>query len=52
MVEGITGWDRDRVKRALDLLLAEGMAWIDHYNGEELYWFPSVWKDAMAPDEM
>ena len=52
MVEDITDWDRDRVKRALDLLLAEGMAWIDHHDEKELYWFPSVWKDSLAAEEM
>ncbi len=36
----MTKWNGDRVKRALDLLLAEGMAWLDRYNGEEYYWFP------------
>mmetsp|Transcript_4000 Transcript_4000/g.6265 ORF Transcript_4000/g.6265 Transcript_4000/m.6265 type:complete len:159 (-) Transcript_4000:342-818(-) len=39
------GWNADRSKRALELLLAQGMAWLDTYEGHELYWFPSVWKD-------
>lgn len=35
-------WDGARVKRAIDLLLAEGMAWLDlGGNGlEARYWFP------------
>lgn len=43
-----TGWNEERAKRALDLLLSEGMAWFDEYKGNELYWFPSVWKDSMS----
>uniref|UniRef100_A0A7S3VB31 Vacuolar-sorting protein SNF8 n=1 Tax=Chaetoceros debilis TaxID=122233 RepID=A0A7S3VB31_9STRA len=43
-------WSDDRVKRALDLLLAEGMAWLDRFNGHEYYWFPSVWKEGMSED--
>lgn len=39
-----TRWAEDRVKRALNLLLEEGMAWIDIYNDHEYYWFPSLWK--------
>lgn len=47
MVEDMTGWNRDRVRRAMDLLLAEGMAWLDRYEGIEFYWFPSVWKETL-----
>jgi hypothetical protein len=43
-----TGWSDERVKRSLDLLLSEGMAWLDFYNGEEYYWFPSLWKENMS----
>jgi ESCRT-II complex subunit VPS22 len=39
-----TGWSEDRCQRALDLLLQEGMAWLDKYQGEFYYWFPSIWK--------
>ena len=52
MVQNITGWDEDRAKRALNLLLAEGIAWIDKYDEQEFYWFPSVWKDSMAAGEL
>lgn len=38
-------WDTDRSKRALDLLLAQGMAWLDINGGRTLYWFPSIWKE-------
>lgn len=48
-----TGWSDERVKRSLDLLLSEGMAWLDCYDGEEYYWFPSLWKESMgtSPDD-
>jgi len=46
----MTGWDDDRVQRALDLLLAEGMAWLDLHNGIEYYWFPSVWKESLSEE--
>jgi len=50
MVGEMTGWNEDRVKRALDLLLAEGMAWLDLYDGKEFFWFPSVWKDSLVEE--
>mmetsp|Transcript_10283 Transcript_10283/g.15146 ORF Transcript_10283/g.15146 Transcript_10283/m.15146 type:complete len:265 (+) Transcript_10283:1-795(+) len=41
-----TKWNKERAKRALDLLLSKGMAWLDVYEGVESYWFPSVWKES------
>ncbi|KAL3918682.1 MAG: hypothetical protein SGILL_004117 [Bacillariaceae sp.] len=41
-------WNKDRAERALHLLLQEGMAWQDNFHGITFYWFPSVWKEAMA----
>jgi len=38
------GWDRDRSKRALDLLLSKGMIWLDVDKGIKRYWFPSLWE--------
>ena len=46
-----TNWTEERAKRALDLLLSEGMAWFDEYRGKEYYWFPSVWKDGISTKE-
>ncbi|KAL3800122.1 hypothetical protein HJC23_001043 [Cyclotella cryptica] len=37
-------WDDERAKRALDLLLGRGMAWLDDFRGVTSYWFPSLWK--------
>jgi ESCRT-II complex subunit VPS22 len=39
-----TNWTDSRAKRAIDLLLQEGMAWIDVYEGVTYYWFPSIWQ--------
>jgi len=46
-VREATGWNDARAERALQLLLQEGMAWLDKYEGQELYWFPSIWKEMM-----
>merc|ERR1712038_69717 len=46
-----TGWKEERAKRALDLLLSEGMAWVDKHKGREYYWFPSVWRDGLSTTE-
>lgn len=41
-------WSQDRCQRAIDLLLSQGMAWVDHPNkGQTLYWFPSIWKEQL-----
>lgn len=39
-VQESTGWNAERAQRAMDLLLTQGMAWLDEYKGEKLYWFP------------
>ncbi len=46
-----TKWNEERAKRALDLLLSEGMAWLDDCEGQEFYWFPSLWKDSISKNE-
>jgi hypothetical protein len=33
----------------VDLLLQQGMAWVDEYQGEFYYWFPSIWQDSNIP---
>mmetsp|Transcript_12246 Transcript_12246/g.14032 ORF Transcript_12246/g.14032 Transcript_12246/m.14032 type:complete len:248 (+) Transcript_12246:99-842(+) len=43
-IRGDKGWNADRCQRAIDLLLTEGMAWVDNYQGHTLYWIPSIWK--------
>mmetsp|Transcript_8630 Transcript_8630/g.11417 ORF Transcript_8630/g.11417 Transcript_8630/m.11417 type:complete len:167 (-) Transcript_8630:170-670(-) len=40
-----TKWSRERTQRAFDLLLQEGMAWLDTYKGQDLFWFPSIWQE-------
>ncbi|CAD5117727.1 DgyrCDS6473 [Dimorphilus gyrociliatus] len=36
------GWERERVDRAMDYLVKEGMTWVDDKANERLYWFPSM----------
>jgi len=38
------GWSKVRIDSVLDLLLQEGMAWIDLQAAEPLYWFPSLFQ--------
>lgn len=33
-------WDEERTNRALQLLLAKGMIWLDVNRGGKSYWFP------------
>jgi ESCRT-II complex subunit VPS22 len=44
-VRDATGWSKERAERAVELLLQQGMAWVDHYQGYDYYWFPSVWEE-------
>jgi hypothetical protein len=43
-IEAELKWRRDRINNVLELLVREGMAWIDdqHESGERAYWFPSL----------
>ena len=45
-----TYWSRERTQRALDLLLQQGMAWLDTHKGEDMYWFPSIWQENRGED--
>lgn len=40
-----TGWGVGRAERAIELLLQEGMAWVDDYKGVKYYWFTSLWQE-------
>lgn len=44
-VMAATGWNRQRADRAVELLLQEGMAWLDEYQGVSYYWFTSIWQE-------
>jgi len=44
-VMNATGWNKQRAERAIELLLQEGMAWLDEYKGESYYWFTSLWQE-------
>ena len=40
-----SNWTKERIDRAITLLLQEGMAWKDEFHGIDFYWIPSVWKE-------
>ena len=43
-----TKWNSaTRVQRAMDLLLQEGMAWTDVFQGITYYWFTSIWQQQL-----
>lgn len=47
-------WEQHRAKKVLELLVQEGIAWIDKQAGEEYYyWFPSFFTETVhsRPDE-
>lgn len=46
-VQQATGWGKERVERAMELLMQQGMVWIDVHKGDDYYWFPSVWQEGM-----
>ena len=40
-----TKWPKTRVEQTLNMMLNEGIAWVDHQGGDEtIYWFPSLWE--------
>mmetsp|Transcript_42944 Transcript_42944/g.103822 ORF Transcript_42944/g.103822 Transcript_42944/m.103822 type:complete len:181 (-) Transcript_42944:224-766(-) len=41
----MSNWSKERIDRAITLLLQEGMAWKDEFHGIDFYWIPSVWKE-------
>jgi ESCRT-II complex subunit VPS22 len=46
-VMGQLKWTKERTERAITLLMQEGMAWKDDFEGISFYWFPSVWKESI-----
>ena len=52
LVQVGTGWTRERTERALELLLQQGMAWLDKYKGDTYYWFPSVWQEKREEEKL
>lgn len=42
------GWEDERIQRALDYMVTEGLAWIDdHSPTNRLYWFPGLFVDGV-----
>ncbi|XP_053973368.1 vacuolar-sorting protein SNF8 [Hylaeus anthracinus] len=45
-------WEPDRVQKALDHMIKEGLAWLDEQGEDEvLYWFPSLFTACIASTE-
>ncbi|GFO50266.1 vacuolar-sorting protein snf8 [Plakobranchus ocellatus] len=43
-------WEDERARRALDFMVKEGLAWVDHQGGSEnSFWFPSLIPDFSVP---
>ena len=40
-------WDSERINRALDVLLQEGMIWIDQTQESTKYWIPTLFFGSM-----
>jgi len=42
-LKGKLGWQEERVTRALDYMITEGLAWLDDQSSKDkLYWFPGL----------
>jgi len=47
-IQNATDWNDERIQRALEILLRQGMVWLDvSKSGEKNYWFPSLWKQGI-----
>jgi ESCRT-II complex subunit VPS22 len=44
-IQDHTGWSKERIDRAILLLLQEGMVWVDTYKHIDYYWFTSIWQE-------
>lgn len=42
------GWEEERVLRALDYMVKEGLAWVDSQDVETQYWFPGLFPECSA----
>ena len=49
MLASECAWDHARSQQAINLLIGEGLAWIDNQNpdGETLYWIPSIYSSLL-----
>ena len=39
-IKNATKWENERIQRSIELLLRQGMAWLDVHDGVDSYWFP------------
>lgn len=42
------GWEDERIQRALDYMVTEGLAWVDDQAADRFYWFPGLFVDATS----
>jgi ESCRT-II complex subunit VPS22 len=43
------GWEDERITRALDFMVTEGLAWVDGQSSAgKLYWFPGLFTETLA----
>lgn len=42
------GWEDERIQRALDFMVTEGLAWVDDQGADRHYWFPGLFVDAAS----
>ncbi|CAG7835671.1 unnamed protein product [Allacma fusca] len=40
------GWKQSRVESVLEVLIREGIVWVDDHEGSRFYWFPSIFSAA------
>ncbi|RYH12801.1 hypothetical protein EON65_37285 [archaeon] len=46
IMSGYHGWSRERFRLIINPLLLDGMVWVDYYNGQTNYFFPSLCKSS------
>ena len=46
LMRRLHGWTTERFGTIIHPLLQEGIVWVDEYQGETRYYFPSMWKSA------
>jgi ESCRT-II complex subunit VPS22 len=51
ILSGNYQWSTERFTLAIQPLLTEGIVWMDQYNGELSYYFPSIWKECLLDDD-
>ncbi|KAK7591146.1 hypothetical protein V9T40_002759 [Parthenolecanium corni] len=45
-------WEAERIKKSLNHMIKEGLAWIDSNESETLYWFPSLFRECIDSQDV